>query len=62
MKRAHPLLHQSMALPKARELPSVPGAGKRFVMRLLIRQENSDIVSHPFPQKARKWMGHPDSI
>jgi hypothetical protein len=18
--------------------------------------------SHPFPQKARKWMGHPDSI
>jgi hypothetical protein len=29
---------------------------------LLIRQENSDIVSHPFPQKTRKWMGHPDSI
>jgi hypothetical protein len=32
------------------------------VRGLLIRQENSDIVSHPFPQKAREWMGHPDSI
>jgi hypothetical protein len=32
------------------------------VRDLLIRQGNSDIVSHPFPQKARKWMGHPDSI
>jgi hypothetical protein len=29
---------------------------------LLIRQENSGIYSHPFPQKTRKWMGHPDSI
>jgi hypothetical protein len=33
-----------------------------LLQTLLIRQENSDIVSHPFPQKARKWMGHPDSI
>jgi hypothetical protein len=24
--------------------------------------ENSGIVSHPFPQKTRKWMGHTDSI
>jgi hypothetical protein len=23
----------------------------------LIRQENSDIAFHPFPQKARNWMG-----
>ena len=29
---------------------------------LLIRQEKSDIVSHPFPQKTREWMGHPHSI
>jgi hypothetical protein len=29
---------------------------------LLIRQENWGIVSHPFPQKTRKWMGHPNSI
>ena len=26
---------------------------------LLIRREYSDILSHPFPQKTRKWMGHP---
>jgi hypothetical protein len=32
------------------------------VRGLLIRQANSDTVSHPFPQKAREWMGHPDSI
>ena len=30
--------------------------------QLLIRQENSEIFSHPFPQKTRKWMGHPNSI
>jgi hypothetical protein len=33
-----------------------------LLQTLLIRQENSDIVSHPFPQKARKWMGHLNSI
>jgi|GEM_PF-2028883 hypothetical protein len=33
-----------------------------LLQTLLIRQENSDIVSHPFPQKTRKWMGHLDSI
>ena len=22
-------------------------------------RQNSDIVSHPFPQNAREWMGHP---
>ena len=26
---------------------------------LLIRQEKSGIVSHPFPQKTPEWMGHP---
>jgi transposase len=29
---------------------------------LLIQQEKSDILSHPFPQKTREWMGHPYSI
>jgi hypothetical protein len=29
---------------------------------LLIRQEKNGIVSHPFPQKTREWMGHPHSI
>jgi hypothetical protein len=24
--------------------------------------KSSDIASHPFPQKTRKWMGHPDSV
>jgi len=24
----------------------------------LIRQENNDLVSHPFPQKTRKWVGN----
>jgi hypothetical protein len=40
------------------------GPALSFVCKsaLLIRQENSGIYSHPFPQKTRKWMGHPDSI
>jgi hypothetical protein len=25
---------------------------------LLIRQLNRDALSHPYPQKAQKWMGH----
>jgi predicted transcriptional regulator len=35
---------------------------RELIGRLLIRQENRAIVSHPFPQKTRKWMGHADSI
>jgi hypothetical protein len=29
---------------------------------LLVRQNKSDILSHPFPQKTREWMGHPHCI
>jgi hypothetical protein len=31
-------------------------------LRLLIRQENRAILSHPFPQETQEWMGHPYSI
>jgi hypothetical protein len=30
--------------------------------QILIPQEKGDILSHPFPQNAREWMGHPNSI
>jgi hypothetical protein len=42
--------------------PRAGAADARMSQALLIRQDNSGIYSHPFPQKTRKWMGHHDSI
>jgi hypothetical protein len=33
-----------------------------FLTFLSIRQEKSEILSHPFPQKTREWMGQPELI
>jgi hypothetical protein len=45
---------------KIKEVPETQGM--LCTPTLLIRQEKSEIISHPFPQKTREWMGHTHSI
>jgi hypothetical protein len=45
------------------EKDGLVGAKARLIpLSLLTRSLNSFAVSHPFPQKTRKWMGHGHSI
>jgi hypothetical protein len=57
------LKHETqLSLFQAAEKQVLPAGHAAIVKPLLIRQEKSDILSHSFPRKTRKWIGHPHPI